>query len=54
MLYDRANKTLTTNRLVLRLFQTSDAVDVARLVNNYTIYKNTLYLNLVLSEVNHV
>jgi [ribosomal protein S5]-alanine N-acetyltransferase len=44
MIYDQKNKTITTERLVLRLFQKSDAADVARLCNNYNIFKNTLYL----------
>lgn len=44
MLYDHENKTITTNRLVLRLFQKADAENVSRLCNNYNIYKNTLYL----------
>ncbi|MEH7356867.1 GNAT family N-acetyltransferase, partial [Neobacillus drentensis] len=44
MIYDNQNKTITTKRLVLRLFQKSDAVAVTKLCNNYNIYKNTLYL----------
>ncbi|WP_409305034.1 GNAT family N-acetyltransferase [Peribacillus sp. SCS-155] len=44
MVYDPQNKTITTNRLVLRLFQKSDAAAVTRLCNNYNIYKHTLYL----------
>lgn len=44
MKYDRKNKTITTKRLLLRLFQSSDAMDVAKLCNNYNIYRNTLYL----------
>ncbi|MCP1493071.1 phage terminase small subunit [Peribacillus frigoritolerans] len=43
MIYDNLNKTITTKRLVLRLFQKSDAVAVTKLCNNYNIYKNTLY-----------
>jgi len=35
---------ITTKRLVLRLFQTSDAETVATLCNNYNIYKSTMYL----------
>jgi len=35
---------ITTDRLILRLFQTSDATTVTKLCNNYNIYKNTLYL----------
>ncbi|WP_096187381.1 GNAT family N-acetyltransferase [Evansella halocellulosilytica] len=44
MKYDKQNKTITTNRLVLRLFQKSDAAAVTKLCNNYNIYKHTLYL----------
>ncbi|MCK2021280.1 MULTISPECIES: GNAT family N-acetyltransferase [Peribacillus] len=44
MIYDNLNKTITTKRLVLRLFQKPDAVAVTKLCNNYNIYKNTLYL----------
>ncbi len=44
MIYDHQNKTITTKRLVLRLFQKSDAAEVTKLCNNYNIYKNTLYL----------
>lgn len=44
MIYDQQNKTMTTERLVLRLFQKSDAAAVTKLCNNYNIYKNTLYL----------
>jgi RimJ/RimL family protein N-acetyltransferase len=44
MKYDHQNKTITTKRLVLRLFQQSDAEAVTKLCNNYNIYKNTLYL----------
>lgn len=36
--------TLTTERLILRPFQISDAETVAKLCNNYNIYKSTLYL----------
>lgn len=44
MIDDRLNITMTTNRLLLRLFQKSDAGAVTKLCNNYNIYKNTLYL----------
>ncbi|TFB14139.1 N-acetyltransferase [Filobacillus milosensis] len=44
MIFDKQNKAITTERLVLRLFQKSDAEEVTRLCNNYNIYKNTLYL----------
>lgn len=44
MKYEIENKTITTDRLLMRLFKTSDAPEVTRLCNNYNIYKNTLYL----------
>ncbi|WLR57203.1 GNAT family N-acetyltransferase [Mesobacillus subterraneus] len=44
MNYNHQTKTITTSRLVLRIFQKSDAEDVASLCNNYNIFKNTLYL----------
>ncbi|MBP3038232.1 GNAT family N-acetyltransferase [Bacillaceae bacterium Marseille-Q3522] len=44
MKYNHQNKTITTKRLVLRLFQKADAVAVTKLCNNYNIYKSTLYL----------
>jgi [ribosomal protein S5]-alanine N-acetyltransferase len=44
MIFDNLNKSITSKRLVLRLFQKSDAVAVTKLCNNYNIYKNTLYL----------
>lgn len=44
MNYNKNNRTITTNRLVLRLFEKSDAEAVAKLCNNYNIYRNTLYL----------
>ncbi|MGY5344086.1 GNAT family N-acetyltransferase [Paenibacillus glucanolyticus] len=44
MIYDEINKTMTTERLLLRLFRESDAETVVRLCNNYNIYKSTLTL----------
>ncbi|CAM3858737.1 GNAT family N-acetyltransferase [Mesobacillus thioparans] len=44
MIFDATNWTITTDRLKLRLFQESDAPDVARLCNNYNLYKSTLHL----------
>lgn len=44
MIYDHQNKTITTKRLLLRMFQTEDASEVTKLCNNYNIFKNTLYL----------
>lgn len=35
---------IITERLALRLFQESDAEIVAKLCNNYNIYKNTIYI----------
>ena len=44
MIHDDQNKMITTERLLLRQFQKSDAETVTKLCNNYKIYKNTLYL----------
>ncbi|AIQ48488.1 acetyltransferase [Paenibacillus sp. FSL R7-0273] len=44
MSYNNVDRTITTERLLLRLFTSSDAAAVARLCNNYNIYKTTLYL----------
>jgi RimJ/RimL family protein N-acetyltransferase len=44
MIYDKENKTITTERLTLRMFEKSDAETVTKLCNNYNIYKNTLYI----------
>ncbi|MGP4064378.1 GNAT family N-acetyltransferase [Oceanobacillus sp. M65] len=44
MLYNQALRTITTERLVLRLFEQTDAEVVAKLCNNINIYQNTLYL----------
>ncbi|MNC20746.1 putative ribosomal N-acetyltransferase YdaF [compost metagenome] len=44
MIYDNHNRTITTTRLILRLFEKSDAAAVTKLCNNYNIFKNTLYL----------
>lgn len=44
MLYNEEDHTISTERLVLRFFEQSDAEEVARLCNNYNIYINTLYL----------
>lgn len=44
MMYDDLNKTISTDRLLLRMFKKSDATDVTKLCNNYNIFKNTLYL----------
>lgn len=44
MFYNQEKKTIRTERLLLRLFQLEDAEEVARLVNNYNIYKSTMNL----------
>ena len=44
MIYNKTEKTIETNRLLLRLFKESDAPEVAKLCNNYNLYRNTLYL----------
>lgn len=44
MIYDNFNKTITTERLLLRLFQKSDAISVTKLCNNYNLHKHTLNL----------
>lgn len=44
MIYNKQKQTITTKRLVLRLFQKSDAAAVTKLCNNYNIYESTLYL----------
>lgn len=38
------NKTISTDRLILRMFCMSDAETVTDLCNNYNIFKSTLYL----------
>jgi ribosomal-protein-alanine N-acetyltransferase len=42
--YIKEKLIIKTERLILRLFQKSDAETVAILCNNYNIYKSTLYL----------
>lgn len=44
MFFSSQDRTITTNRLILRLFNETDAAVVAKLCNNYNIYNNTLYL----------
>ncbi len=44
MVYDKQNKIISTDRLVLRLFHNADAEAVTVLCNNYNIFKSTLYL----------
>jgi len=44
MNYREKEKTIETNRLLLRLFKETDAPEVTKLCNNYNLYKNTLYL----------
>ena len=44
MIYNSANRTITTERLVLRMFTRADAEDVAKHCNNYKLYRDTLTL----------
>ncbi|SDP45930.1 Protein N-acetyltransferase, RimJ/RimL family [Litchfieldia salsa] len=44
MIYNHSEKTIKTDRLILRLFRESDAKKISILCNNYHLYKNTLYL----------
>lgn len=43
-MFDQEQRTITTERLILRAFDLSDAQRVCELCNNYNIYKNTLTL----------
>jgi [ribosomal protein S5]-alanine N-acetyltransferase len=42
--YIKEKSIIKTERLILRMFQKSDAATVATLCNNYNIFKSTLYL----------
>ncbi len=44
MIYNEKEKTITTDRLLLRLFNESDANEVRRLCNNFNLHKSTLNL----------
>ncbi|WP_231688039.1 GNAT family N-acetyltransferase [Bacillus sp. FJAT-18017] len=44
MEYIKEKSIIKTERLILRMFQKSDAETVATLCNNYNIFKSTLYL----------
>lgn len=44
MIYHRAERAIETDRLLLRLFKQTDAMDVSYHCNNYNIYKSTLTL----------
>jgi [ribosomal protein S5]-alanine N-acetyltransferase len=44
VIYDAINRTIITERLMLRLFKESDAPAVTRLCNNYNLFKSTLNL----------
>ena len=44
MNYNHTEKTIETDRLLLRLFKEKDATEVSKLCNNYNLYKTTLYL----------
>jgi len=43
-MYDSINRTLTTERLLLRTFQLSDIGDISRVCNNYNVSKSTLFI----------
>jgi len=43
-MYDADKRTITTDRLILRPFELSDAEEVSRLCNNYNVCKGTLSL----------
>lgn len=44
MIFNENQKTIVTERLLLRMFEKSDAAAVTELCNNYNIYKSTLNL----------
>lgn len=44
MIFRKTEKIIETSRLFLRLFNDTDAPEVAKLCNNYNLHKNTLYL----------
>ena len=44
MIYDKENNTITTDRLILRMFKETDADTVTELCNNFNIYRSTLTL----------
>ena len=44
MTFNKENRTLSAERLILRPFALSDAQRISELCNNYNIYKNTLTL----------
>ncbi|MDQ0269655.1 RimJ/RimL family protein N-acetyltransferase [Cytobacillus purgationiresistens] len=44
MIYSKTEKTIVSDRLILRLFKESDAKNVSIMCNNYNIYKSTLSL----------
>lgn len=44
MIYNSENRSITTERLLLRMFKISEAEPVAELCNNYNVYKSTLSL----------
>ena len=43
-MYDSVNRIVATERLLLRLFQSSDVEDITRLCNNYNVSKSTLFI----------
>ncbi|RDU38243.1 GNAT family N-acetyltransferase [Neobacillus piezotolerans] len=44
MIYNKTERTIETDRLLLRLFNEGDANEVSRMCNNFNIYKSTLTL----------
>lgn len=44
MFYQATDKTIETERLMLRLFTEADAPEVSLLCNNFALYKSTLNL----------
>ena len=44
MTFNKEKRTITTDRLIMRHFELSDAQRVSELCNNYNIYKSTLTL----------
>ena len=44
MIFDINKRTITTENLILRMFQRSDVEELTRLCNNYNIYKYNIYM----------
>jgi len=43
-MYDPTNKTITTERLILKTFRLSDVADITRVCDNYNVSKSTLFI----------